>query len=246
MLFQVHDLKIRSPLYCGDRRRNFKAVPSSTEEVLALEHTFNEISQEHTWTRPSSPIDEFAPLPSDMTDAFLESQFQTGRHPTAPFPEDCKLKGSASAEELCHLRSSTPPVLDTIKDLSLAPGRPLSCSIEGSYFPSPTSVIFDDFLEVESSLQALAAEFHDGDDLCTPSEDGRLEGSQEYVSARGKLSSGLKRLKNITTGNSFMNKRLETYLISYLHLPSRQARICSLLQLSLLLCRCMWVSRLKF
>jgi hypothetical protein len=113
------------------------------------------------------------------------------------------------AENSTHLRASTSSLPTRAKEY-LSSGRPLALSIDGSVFPSPTSTLFDDFLEVESSLQALAAdeESQFSGDFCTSSNGNTLRSSQEYFSAKGKPGSGLLQLKNMTIG-----KRL--YLILY-------------------------------
>ena len=107
-----------------------------------------------------------------------------------------------TAENSTHLRASLSSLPDRTKEPSSS-GRQLALSIDGSTFPSPTAAFFDDFLEVESSLQALAADEGSqlSDDFCTSSNGDTLRSSRENFSAKGKPGSGLKQLKNTTTGN---------------------------------------------
>lgn len=105
------------------------------------------------------------------------------------------------ADNSTPFRASTSSLPKRAKEYSSS-GRPLALSMDGSVSPSSTATLFDDFLEVESSLQALAADEGSqlSHDFCTSMNGDTLRCSQEYFSAKGKPESGLKQLTNMTTG----------------------------------------------
>ncbi|KAG0553464.1 hypothetical protein KC19_12G013400 [Ceratodon purpureus] len=216
---QVHELELRSPLLLrSNGRRNVSFLRSSTEEAIALEDTFNGICREKGRTQASS-------LPH-KPEAFQSNMDDTCGHPQSsciftvdtmdfcaqevasqdPPAQNCRLDppgnplpvSCTAVENSTHLRASTYSLPSRAKEYS----RSLAVSIDGSVFPSPTATLFDDFLEVESSLQALAADEGSwlSGDFCTSSNGDTLRCSQEDISSKDKPGSGLLQMKNMATG----------------------------------------------
>lgn len=215
---QVHELELRSPLLLSrNHRRNISLLRSPTKEVLALENTFNGISHEREQMQISS-------LSRGKTEDFQSSIDDTFGHPQSslnytsrntmdfcaevhgdqaenrrvivPLGNESAVS-CTMAESFTHLRE-TSSVHSRVQECSSSSVLS-TLSIDGSMFPSPTCTLFDDFLEVESSLQAFAAK--EGcrlDDFGTRNNTGSLCPSQEYFSAEGNLNSGLKQLNNTT------------------------------------------------
>lgn len=215
---KVHELELRSPLLLSrNHRRNISLLRSPTKEVLALENTFNGISHEREQMQISS-------LSRGKTEDFQSSIDDTFGHPQSslnytsrntmdfcaevhgdqaenrrvivPLGNESAVS-CTMAESFTHLRE-TSSVHSRVQECSSSSVLS-TLSIDGSMFPSPTCTLFDDFLEVESSLQAFAAK--EGcrlDDFGTRNNTGSLCPSQEYFSAEGNLNSGLKQLNNTT------------------------------------------------
>jgi len=116
--------------------------------------------------------------------------------PRQTLPVSCTM-----ADNSTRVRSSTSSLPNRAKEYPFS-GKPLAVSIDGSIFPFPDATLFDDFLEVESSLQSLEADegIQLSDGFCTPSNGDTLHCTEEYVSAKGKPGSGIQQLKNISIG----------------------------------------------
>ncbi|XP_024357126.1 uncharacterized protein [Physcomitrium patens] len=170
---KVYELELRSPLLRDKARRGFSLLRSSAEEALALEDRFNGICRD----------------------------LQARSHRVDPSKNLLPIPCSRT-ENFTRLTASTTSLPNREKE-GTSSARPLALSVDGSMFPSPIATLFDDFLEVESSLQTLEADdgFQLGDEFCTPSNGDSLRRSQEYFSVEGRSSSGLKQLKNMTIGS---------------------------------------------
>lgn len=223
MLRQVYELELRSPLLRDKARRGFSLLRSSAEEALALEDRFNGIcrvrTQTHASSLPHDPEDlqpnmnatvrqpkSFSTcMTQDRIDLYAKANvcqdLQARSHRVDPSKNLLPIPCSRT-ENFTRLTASTTSLPNREKE-GTSSARPLALSVDGSMFPSPIATLFDDFLEVESSLQTLEADdgFQLGDEFCTPSNGDSLRRSQEYFSVEGRSSSGLKQLKNMTIGN---------------------------------------------
>lgn len=221
LYWQVHELELQSPLLLRDNgRRRASFLRSSSEEALSLEDTFNGLNRQREQMQDPSLPYESAALQSNNNDTsghpqssciYTASDMMEFSAAASVSPklqiQDCRLDppenflpvSRTMAEISNRVRASTSSLPNRAKEVSSS-GKPLAVSIDGSMFPDAT--LFDDFLEVESSLQALEADqgFQHSEEFCTPSNGDSLRFSQEYVSARGKPGSGLQQLKNMTTG----------------------------------------------
>lgn len=168
---------------------------------LSHESVARQSNTEDTSGHPQSPRLHTA---SDVMDfsltANVSAELQIQNYRFDP-PENFLPVSCTMAENPTRLRASTSSLPNRAKEYSSS-GKPLAVSIDGSIFPFPDATLFDDFLEVESSLQALEADegSQRSDGFCTPSNGDSLRCSQEYVSAKGKPGSGLQQLKNMTIG----------------------------------------------